>query len=98
MVSIVITAQLSLFVLLCLGSLVYIVGRPLNGSGDHSSDVAAAMQRYIARRQRLEQQQYDDYYGYATPQPQQQATSQGQHKRYNTTLATKPFQHKINLF
>jgi hypothetical protein len=87
MLSILISAQLSLLILLCVGSLVYRVGAPRNGSNDYCGDIGAAMQRYVAKRQRAEQRHHQltlPYHYHC------EASSDG---RYNTTIV-----HQTDLF
>ena len=83
MLSILISAQLSLLILLCVGSLVYCVGAPRNGSNDYSGDIDAAMQRYVAKRQRAEQRHHHRHHHQALPYYSYNNESDG---RYNTTI------------
>jgi len=87
MFSLLITGQFGLFILLCFGSLVYVVSKPLNGSGDYNSDVSAAMQRYISK--------YNRYVGEKEKEEKKKKHQYGsEHKRYNTTIC----RHNTDLF
>lgn len=87
MFSLLITGQFGLFLLLCFGSLVYVVSKPLNGSGDYNSDVSAAMQRYISKYDRIEKEKKKHHNRY-------DGSSGNEHRRYNTTIC----HHNTDLF
>lgn len=87
MISILISALLSLLILLCVGALVYCVSSPHNGGNDYNTDIHEAMQRYVARRQRAKEREahgyrneyYNANYNYIN-------TSTNNDGRYNTTI------------